>query len=365
MLHTMLDAWTSLAFSPFAPVREPAGGEFLSCRYHGEAGTLRYKLFIPSQHDGTPLPLVLMLHGGGQDADDFALGTGMNRLAEEHGLLVAYPEQPASANWGRCWNWFDDAHHHRGKGEPALLAAVAREIMADYAVDPARVYVAGLSAGGAMAVILGRTYPDLFAAAGCHSGLAHGSATDCHGATLAMRDGAPAQAPACGCALPGVPVIVFHGDLDTTVHPNNSLGVVRQSIDSHAAVSSSTDTGERGGRGFTRQVHRGHAGRIVAEHWTVHGIGHAWSGGHWRGSHTDPGGPDASREMLRFFLRHANRHADNGARLFGTSRRAANTSTRKCHALDTKGSCSLQPCRAGNCVPCSGRGLCPGLPAWS
>jgi len=319
MLHTMLDAWSSLALSPFAPARSPAGGEFISLRYHGEAGSLRYKLFVPSAYGGEALPLVVMLHGGGQDADDFALGTGMNALAEELGCLVAWPEQSASANWGRCWNWFDDAHHHRGKGEPALIAAVTLQVMAGYAVDPARVYVAGLSAGGAMAVILARTYPDLFAAAGCHSGLAHGSATDCHGATLAMRDGAKARAPACGCALAGVPVIVFHGDLDATVHPDNSLGVVRQTIDSQAALSSSTETGERGGRGFTRHVHRGPAGRILAEHWTVHGVGHAWSGGNRRGSYTEAGGPDASREMLRFFLRQANRHPDHAARLFSAS----------------------------------------------
>jgi len=323
MLHTMLDAWSSLAFSPFAPALPQAGGEFVACRYHGESGTLRYKLFIPNGHDCAPLPLVVMLHGGGQDADDFALGTGMNALAQEHGCLVAYPEQSASANWGRCWNWFDDAHHHRGKGEPALIAALTRQVMADYAVDPARVYVAGLSAGGAMAIILGRTYPDLFAAAGSHSGLAHGSATDCHGATLAMRDGARAWAPACDCAVSGVPVIVFHGDLDSTVHPDNSLGVVRQIIDGQAALSSSTETGQHAGRGFTRHIHRSHGGRILAEHWTVHGVGHAWSGGNRRGTYTDAGGPDASREMLRFFLRHANRHPDNDARIFSSKPRTS------------------------------------------
>jgi poly(hydroxyalkanoate) depolymerase family esterase len=312
MLHTMLDAWSSLALSPFTPAAPRHGGNFISCRHHGEAGSLRYKLFIPGSHDGTPLPLIVMLHGGGQDADDFALGTGMNALAEEYGCLVAYPEQSTGANWSRCWNWFDPAHHHRGRGEPALIAGVTHEVMAGYAVDRTRVYVAGLSAGGAMAVILGRTYPDLFAAVGCHSGLAHGSATDHYGAVLAMRDGALPQAANEGAPFSSIPVIAFHGDQDATVHPNNSLGVIRQSIDCHMAqtaqaqttLSSSSETGHAAGRGFTRHVHADHRGRIVAEYWAVDGVGHAWCGGNRRGSYTEAGGPDASREMLRFFLRH-------------------------------------------------------------
>jgi len=312
MYHTMLDAWTSLALSPFAPASPRDGGDFISNHYHGNQGSLRYKLFVPSRQTGAPLPLIVMLHGGGQDADDFALGTGMNELAQEAGCLVAYPEQSSGANWSRCWNWFDDAHHHRGRGEPALIAAVTRQVMADYKVDRTRVYVAGLSAGGAMAVILGRTYPDLFAAVGCHSGLAHGSATDHYGAVLAMRDGAVAPSLADVAPLPGVPIIAFHGDQDCTVHPKNSLGVIRQSIDCHmaqmahgqATLSSSKEIGEMAGRGFTRQVHKGHTGRILAEHWTVNGVGHAWCGGNRRGSYTEAGGPDASREMLRFFLRH-------------------------------------------------------------
>jgi poly(hydroxyalkanoate) depolymerase family esterase len=310
MLHTMLDAWTSFARFPLAPAASQDAGDFIADRYTGDAGSLRYKLFIPSSYVGAPMPLIVMLHGGGQDADDFALGTGMNELAEEFGCLVAYPEQSTEANWSRCWNWFDEAHHHRGRGEPALIAGVAHKVMAEYAVDKARVYAAGLSAGGAMAVILGRTYPDLFAAVGCHSGLAHGCATDRYGAVLAMRDGALPQARADETPLPGVPIIVFHGDLDFTVHPKNSLGVVQQTIACHtalmpqAALSLSKETGEMAGRGFTRHVHKGHGGRILAEHWTVNGVGHAWCGGNRRGSYTEASGPDASREMLRFFLRH-------------------------------------------------------------
>lgn len=310
MLHTMLDAWSSLALSPFAPPASQDAGDFIPGRFDGNARSLRYKLFIPSSYVGAPLPLLVMLHGGGQDPDDFALGTGMNELAEEYGCLVAYPEQSSDANWSRCWNWFDVAHHHRGRGEPALIAGVTHKVMAEYAVDRKRVYVAGLSAGGAMAVILGRTYPDLFAAVGCHSGLAYRSATDRYGAVLSMRDGFIPKAPAHEAARPGVPIIAFHGDLDFTVHPKNSIGVIRQAVDGYsaqtpheqAALSLLKETGETAGRVFTRHVHKGHEGRILAERWTVSGLGHAWCGGNRRGSYTEPSGPDASREMLRFFL---------------------------------------------------------------
>lgn len=268
-----------------------------------------YKLFIPSTCGDEPVALVVMLHGCGQNAADFALGTGMNELAERHGFLVVYPEQSPNANWHMCWNWFDAANQERDHGEPALIAALTRKIIDEYAVDPRRVSVAGLSSGGAMAVILGRTYPDLFSAVGCHSGLPHGSATSGYGAACTMRHGADLSrrgdnAPACG-----VPIIVFHGDDDATVHSNNGDAVVRQSLDAYAAgargapraTTNECETGQAHDRRFTRAVHRGEDGDIVAEHWTVHGAGHAWSGGNWRGSYTDANGPDASREMLRFF----------------------------------------------------------------
>lgn len=322
MLNAMMDSWSSFAFSQwngaaFWPA--PPGGErgragagrFLDGRYDTDIGSLRYKLYIPGGYDGTPLPLIVMLHGCGQDADDFAFGTRMNELAEQAGCLVAYPEQSSGANVNRCWNWFEPDHHARGRGEPALIAGATKQIVADYAVDTARVWVAGLSAGGAMAVILGRTYPDLFSAVGCHSGLAHGSARDHYGAMLAMRDGASANALARTTAAVGVPIIVFHGDQDSTVHWSNSDGVVRQSIDSYAArrgprggapLVAREESGRASGRGFTRSVHHGAAGEVVAEQWTVHGSGHAWSGGSGRGSFTDANGPDASGEMLRFFM---------------------------------------------------------------
>jgi poly(hydroxyalkanoate) depolymerase family esterase len=324
MLNAMLDACSSLAQSPWnadlfrfgisllAPAPEDGPGTFISDRFDADFGSLRYKLFIPSEYTGAPLPLIVMLHGCGQDADDFACGTGMNELAEKFNCLVAYPEQSPRANGGNCWNWFEEAHHQRGHGEPALISGVTQKILAEYAVDESRVWVAGLSSGGAMAVILGRTYPDLFTAVGCHSGLAHGSAKDRYGAMLAMRNGADVGTLAKTGPATSVPIIVFHGDMDSTVHLKNSAGVVQQSIDSYAAriphgrekcqIALSKETGETTGRGFTRHIHRGKAGEIVAEQWTVHGTGHAWSGGSWRGSYTDTNGPVASEEMLRFFM---------------------------------------------------------------
>jgi poly(hydroxyalkanoate) depolymerase family esterase len=325
MLNPMLDAWSTLALSPwdtgpfrfrtalFPPAPAAGPGKFISDRLDADFGSLRYKLFVPSKYSGAPLPLIVMLHGCGQDADDFACGTGMNELAEKFHCLVAYPEQSPGANGSKCWNWFEQANHQRGQGEPALIAGVTQKIVAEYAVDQARVFVAGLSSGGSMAVILGRTYPDLFTAVGCHSGLAHGSATDIYGAMLAMRNGADLDTlPKSGPAA-SVPIIVFHGDMDSTVHLKNSTGVVQQSIDSYAAaiprgrqhldIAISEETGEATGRAFTRNIHRGKAGEIVAEQWTVHGTGHAWSGGSRRGSYTDANGPDASGEMLRFFMR--------------------------------------------------------------
>ena len=311
MFTHVLDAWSAATFGfPALPSAARHGGEFIRGDFDADDRTVHYKLFVPSSYRGKPMPLVVMLHACGQNADDFALGTGMNALAEERQVLVLYPEQSIGAHWNKCWNWYDPTHHQRGAGEPALIAALTRHITASYAVDATRIAVAGLSSGAAMAVTLGWTYPDLFNAVGCHSGLAHGSATDSVGAMLAMRDGVdPGTLPHTEASA-ARPVIVFHGDADATVHQQNSAGVVQQSIDSHAARSPAghadlrmvEEKGEAGGRAFTRHIHAGRDGTVLAEQWTVHGAGHAWSGGCLQGSYTDGRGPDASEEMLRFFL---------------------------------------------------------------
>ena len=275
-------------------------GKFLSLSCSAPAGARDYKLYVPSGYTGQSMPLVVMLHGCKQNPDDFAAGTGMNALAEEEGCLVAYPAQAKNANGSNCWNWFQAGDQRRDGGEPSIIAAITREIIRDYKVDPARVYVAGLSAGGAMAAILASEYPDLYAAAGVHSGLPTGAAHDVASAFAAMRQGA-APGAARSANRPAVPVIVFHGDSDKTVHPRNGHDVLAQQADPKASAATVEKGDTPNGRSYTRAVHRNAAGKPVAEHWTVHGSGHAWSGGTRRGSYTDPKGPDASREMLRFF----------------------------------------------------------------
>ncbi len=292
----------------------PDGARFLALSFSSEAGSRAYKLYVPSTARGEALPLVVMLHGCTQSPDDFAAGTRMNALAEEHGLLVAYPAQAASANMQRCWNWFRAEDQERGRGEPALIAGITRQIMRDHPVDPARVYVAGLSAGGAAAAIMGATYPDLYAAVGVHSGLAPGAASDMPSAFAAMQGRGVAKGPARGRernkdAMQPVPTIVFHGDSDTTVHPRNGDAVVAQT---GVAAAARVEEGRvPGGRSYRRSLLGETGDRSAVELWVVNGAGHAWSGGSSAGSYTDPQGPDASREMLRFFLEHP--HAAPGA----------------------------------------------------
>jgi poly(hydroxyalkanoate) depolymerase family esterase len=279
----------------------PGKGRFIAGRYAETAGQRDYKLYVPPAAGERPLPLIVMLHGCTQGADDFAAGTAMNELARAHGFFVLYPEQSQQANPQRCWNWFKHSHQARGRGEPALLAGMTREVMAQQPIDPARVYVAGLSAGGAMAAILGDAYSDIYAAVGVHSGLATGAAKDLPSAFGAMSRGPQIIVPA---AASGIPTIVFHGDADNTVHPGNGGHVIAASVHKSARVDEEQGTAA-GGRRYTRQVHRAtDGGPVIAEHWTVHEGPHAWSGGSGKGSYTDPRGPDASAEMVRFFLDH-------------------------------------------------------------
>ena len=281
----------------------PDGARFEQRSFANAAGSRSYKLYVPGDLRDEPVPLLVMLHGCTQSPDDFAAGTGMNALADELGILVAYPAQDASANAQRCWNWFNANDQQRDRGEAALIAGITREVMREFAVDPARVYVAGLSAGGAAAAIMGAAYPDLYAAIGVHSGLACGAARDMPSAFAAMRNGGVPTARV-DATTPAVPTIVFHGDSDATVSAINGEHVIAQSK-AAAQLHTTTSRGESaGGVTYTRSEQADADGLVVLEHWVLHGAGHAWSGGSATGSYTDPRGPDASREMLRFFLQH-------------------------------------------------------------
>ena len=238
-----------------------------------------------------------MLHGCTQDPEDFANGTGMNALAEEMAFLVLYPAQSKQANPSRCWNWFNEIDQRRGQGEPSIIAGMTNAVMARHAVDARQVYVAGLSAGGAMATIMGTLYPELYAAVGVHSGLPFASASDLPSALAAMKGEFRRS------RVPGrpVPIIVFHGDQDTTVHPSNGEELVAQVARGLPRRPAVEPGRVKDGHAYTRTVHHREDGAVHAEHWLIHGAGHAWSGGRARGSYTDGRGPDASREMLRFF----------------------------------------------------------------
>ncbi|WP_250472919.1 PHB depolymerase family esterase [Caballeronia sp. GAFFF1] len=272
-------------------------GHFSTRRYANAAGQRDYKLYVPSGYRNEPLPLVVMLHGCTQNADDFATGTQMNALAERQPCIVAYPIQPQSANASKCWNWFKPSDQQRDAGEPSLIAGITREIMATHNVDPKRVYVAGLSAGGAMAAILAQRYPDLYVAAGIHSGLPAGRAHDLPSALALMRGG---EGRAAASGAPRCPLIVFHGDADATVHHVNARRVLEgfRASGPERRVSGPSATRQHSVQQFVSPD------GVPAELWTLHGAPHAWSGGSARGTYTDPSGPDASAEMLRFFFAH-------------------------------------------------------------
>lgn len=287
-------------------VKTQPRGQFLSRSFTSPAGLLAYKVYVPAGYASNPArryPLVVMLHGCTQSPDDFATGTRMNVLAEQQGFLVAYPAQSANANGSKCWNWFRPQDQVRGKGEPALIAGMTAQLASEYRIDPARIYVAGLSAGAAMAVVLGRTYPDVFAAVGVHSGLPYRAAHDVGSAFAAMKGSAARTTTADTL----VPTIVFHGDRDHTVAVANGTAVIAQIGRAGVAVTRiAQETGTAvGGRSFTRTDYSDASGHVVVEDWRVHGGGHAWMGGSANGTYTDPQGPDASAEMLRFFLQHA------------------------------------------------------------
>lgn len=271
-------------------------------RFTSAAGSRDYALYLPAG----PLQgagLLVLLHGCSQSAHDVAAGTRMHALADRHRMIVAYPQQSNQANASRCWNWFVPEHQTRERGEPAIVAGITREVLDRHPVDAGRVWVAGMSAGAAMAVVLGVTHPDLFTAVGAHSGVPYAVARDMRTAFAAMRGSGPSPSSAVRAA---VPAIVFHGTDDRTVVPRNGDEIVRSCVEGQQAPAARSveRRAPHGGLAHTRAVHRRPDGATVAEHWVVEGLGHAWSGGDAAGSYTDPRGPDASAAMVRFFHEH-------------------------------------------------------------
>ena len=318
LLRGKLSGLQGLKTSTHSPAEVlPDGATFNNATFANQAGSRDYKLYVPSGYHGQPLPLIVMLHGCTQDPDDFAAGTNMNLLAEEQPCLVLYPAQSACANHSQCWNWFKPGDQRREGGEPAIIAGMTRQIIHEYHADARRVYVAGLSAGGAMATTMAMLYPDIYAAAGIHSGLPHGVAQDLPSALAAMQGGASPLAglnkqQATLTTGAKIPAIIFHGERDTTVHPSNGDRVAAQYLtDGAGRVTNNKIKAEKrsgkvsNGRSYTCTTHSDASGQTILEQWSIHGAAHAWAGGTARGSYTDPQGPDASREMLRFFLAHA------------------------------------------------------------
>lgn len=281
---------------------KPQPGTFLNAEFNCRQGSLSYKIYTPKGSTRRRMPLIVMLHGCSQSAADFAAGTGMNGLADELGFLVLYPQQSLTANIAGCWNWHSPENQSRGRGEPAVIAALTRHVVALCGANRSRIYIAGISAGGAAAAIIAAAYPDLYVAVGVHSGVALGNIRSLSAAMASMR-GKSGAGPS-GKLPRQLPTIVFHGDNDRVVHPSNASGFLDNL--ERSRLGPITSRAYRGrsawGRDYTRRVHKNGRGEVLLEDWTVHGSGHSWSGGKPIGSHTDPAGPDASREMVRFFL---------------------------------------------------------------
>jgi poly(hydroxyalkanoate) depolymerase family esterase len=293
--------------TPEAPLSSVLGrGQFIDGAFTNAAGARAYKLYIPSTYVGQPLPLVVMLHGCTQSPTDFAAGTRMNMLADKEQFIVVYPEQSQDANVSRCWNWFELTNQKRSAGEPSLIAGITQKIISTYRVSGESVYVVGMSAGGATATIMAATYPELYAAVGVHSGLPYGAAHDLPSGFKAMQEGVPHHERKLSRVIP---LIMFHGDHDTTVAKVNADNMRDQWLQAFEKGEKPADgpreeRGVVGGYAYTRYTYHDTGGQVILEEWIIHHAGHAWSGGSSSGSFTDPKGPDASPEIVRFLRKH-------------------------------------------------------------
>ena len=298
---------------------EPSSGSLAANTYSNSAGTLSYKVYVPASYNaGTPMPLVVALHGCGQTADAFRQQTRFDDVAAAKGFIVVYPEQSRSANQLGCWDWFQPQHLNRGAGEPSLIAGITSTVQQRYTVDRHRTYVAGFSAGGAMAEVMAVTYPDLYAAVGINSGCEYSAGAACAGFQSADANQAGQRAyQAMGQYARAIPFIVFAGDQDRIVPPVNA----KQLVQSNLVIADMADDGKAngsvpsspmrssfgrspGGQSYTTQVYSNGHGAELGQFWSVNGMGHAWSGGDPAAQYTDPQGPDASTAMYTFFANH-------------------------------------------------------------
>lgn len=302
------------------------GGSWVGGTVKNSSGSLEYKLWLASGYrKEKPVPLVLMLHGCTQKAEDMAAASEMNDLADKNNFLVVYPEQAAAANPLRCWNWFDPKHQSRDAGEPALIAAVIQDIRSSYSIDAKRVYVVGISAGGAMAVVMGATYPELFAGLGVIAGPEYKAGTTMEAGLAAMKAGGPdpdqqgilafqAMQKGSGGSKRRMPVIAFHGTKDPYVNPINAEQLIAQWAETNDYLDDGKDNDSitiqspnetkgtvPNGYSYTRYLYKDNNGRLLMEKWIVEGLGHAWPGSPIANKFADVKGPNASAEIWRFF----------------------------------------------------------------
>jgi poly(hydroxyalkanoate) depolymerase family esterase len=295
-----------------------ATGTTVTGTYTNAYGSRFYRGYVPSTYRaGTPIPLVVVLHGCTQTSADAESGTRFSTVAESRGFAVVYPEQSTAANGARCWNWFQTINQVRGQYEPSLIAGITAWVKSQYTIDAKRVYITGLSAGAGMSVIMGATYPDVYAAIGSNAGCEYGGyPCGTSGGPNPVTQGQAAY-NASGAFHAVVPAIVFQGDKDTTVPPVNAEQAIQQWISTNdyaddgshngsvPTTRSSTSSGSvTGGYTYDIDYHRNAAGSNLEQRYLIHGMGHAYSGGSTAGSYTDAKGPDATNISVDFFLAH-------------------------------------------------------------
>ena len=296
---------------------EPTPGRWINRRHSGPHGSRQYDIYLPA---GLParakVSMVMLLHGCRQSSIEFAVESGFTTAADAGGFVVVAPRQELQHQLQRCWRWYDSTHQRRDGGEPAILKDIVDEVLAEdveFRIDRRRVYTAGLSAGGAMALILATTYPDVFAAAGVHSATAYRSATQSLSAlgAMAARRAVPSHG---GIRGEMAPVVLIHGTDDRVVRPPNADRIVDQWLASRDAAGpkglnrvrplATTRAFVVDGRRCIRTRWYTARGRRVLEYWRIDGLGHAWSGGRSKGSFIDRTGPRAADVMWTFFHRH-------------------------------------------------------------